>query len=136
MAVGGDITEITWNHPTLGSGTLFPKAAEDSTIGLGGFVSNDDNNSVDGGGNMIDQMNRVRWSVETVISWDMNDKAELDKLIDLASNPVTADFTFSHINGTVWSGNGKPVGDLQGNGNAATMSLKIAGGGKLKKIVG
>lgn len=134
MAVGGDITEITFNHPTLGSGTIFPKSAEDSTFDLGGFRSNDDGNMIDGGGNMIDQMNRVRWSFETTVAWDANVDETLEKLVGLASSPDQADWTFTSVNGTIYGGKGKPVGDLQGNGNAATFALKISGGGTLKKI--
>lgn len=133
-AVGGDIIEVTFNHPTLGSGTLFPKAAEDSTYDLGGIRSSDDANMVDGGGNMIDQMNRSRWSFEVPIAWDMNTNGELEKCVAMAADPVPAEWTFTHINGTVYAGTGKPVGDLQGNGNAATFPLKVSGGGKLKKI--
>jgi hypothetical protein len=53
MATGGDIIEITFNHPSIGSGTLFPKAGEDSTYNTGGFRSADDDNMIDGAGNMI-----------------------------------------------------------------------------------
>lgn len=134
--VGGDITEITYNHPTLGDGVLFPKAGEDSTFDPGGFRSSDDANMVDGGGNMIDQLNRVRWSFEGTLAWDMNDREELDKLQSMAGNPQLATWTVTHINGTVWRGTGKPVGDIQGNANAATIALKLAGGGQMKKIVG
>ena len=81
MAVGGDIIEITYNHPTLGSGVIFPKAAEDSTFNPGGFRSTDDNNMVDGAGNMIDQMNRSRWSFEGTIAWDMNVAEDLEKIV-------------------------------------------------------
>lgn len=134
--IGGDIIEITYNHPTLGSGILFPKAAEDSTFDPGGFVSNDDANGVDGSGEMIDQLSRKRWSFEGTVAWDMNTREDLDKIQSLSNDPVLAEWTVSHINGTVWGGTGKPVGDLQGNGNAATFSLKIAGGGRMKKIIG
>lgn len=136
MAVGGDIIEITFNHPTIGSGVIFPKSAEDSTFDPGGFRSNDDANMIDGGGNMIDQLNRVRWSLESTVAWDMNTREDLEKIAQLAASPVLADWTFSHINGTVYGGKGKPVGDVQGNGNAATFTLKVAGGGTLKKVVG
>lgn len=136
MAVGGDIIEITFNHPTLGSGIIFPKSAEDSTFDPGGFTSNDDDNMIDGSGEMIDQLNRKRWSFEDTIAWDMNTREDLDKMQDLQSDPVLADWTITHINGTVWGGTGKPVGDLKGNGNAATFPLKLAGGGKMKKIIG
>lgn len=141
-AIGGDVLEANFNHPTLGSGTFFPKANEDSTFDLGGFRSNDDANMIDGGGRMIDQINRVRWSVEMTIASDMgstgnpNASSDLEMLKLLASSPVQADWTISHVNGTVWKGKGKPVGDIQANGNAGTIGFKVAGGGEMKKIVG
>ena len=133
-AVGGDITEISYNHPTIGSGRFFPKSAEDSTFGKGGFQSNDDANGVDGGGRAITQLNQVRWMFEGTLSWDANISDELEKLSKLSASPVDAEWTISSINGTVWAGLGRPVGDLQGNGNTATIALKISGGGKLKKL--
>jgi hypothetical protein len=133
-AIGGDIIEITYNHPTLGSGVIYPKAAEDSTFDIGGFRSSDDANMIDGAGQMIDQMNRTRWSVETTVAWDMNTGLTLERLTQLTQSPVFADWTVTHINGTIYGGKGKPVGDLQGNGNAATFTFKLAGGGVLKKI--
>tara|TARA_R110001632_G_scaffold89055_7_gene192195 strand:+ start:2059 stop:2469 length:411 start_codon:yes stop_codon:yes gene_type:complete len=136
MATGGDILEITYNHTTLGVGTLYPKSNEDSTFDQGGFRSNDDANMIDGAGNMIDQINRVRWSLECSLSWDMNEREDLDRLVSLAGSPITADWTITHANGSVWKGKGKPVGDLQGNGNTANFSLKLSGGGKLSKIIG
>ena len=132
--VGGDVLEISYKHPTIGSGIIYPKANEDSTFDPGGFRSNDDASGVDGGGNMIDQMNRVRWSLECTIAWDMNVREDLTKIVALAADPEPAEFTVSHINGTVWKGKGKPVGDLQGNGNAATFPLKLSGGGDMKRI--
>lgn len=134
MAVGGDIIEITYNHPTLGSGVIFPKSSEDSNYDLGGFRSADDTNMIDGGGNMIDQMNRVRWSFEVVVAWDMNLREDLEKVVELASSPEQSEWTFTNLNGTVYGAKGKPVGDYQGNGNQSTFTLKVSGGGKLKKI--
>jgi len=136
MAIGGDILEITFNHETLGTGTIFAKANEDSTFDLGGFRSNDDSDMVDGGGNMIDQINRKRWKFSVTVSWDGNTREDLSKINDLAASPVQADWTVSHINGTVWGGKGKPVGDYEGNGNSATFPLLLSGGGKLRKISG
>ena len=133
MNVGGDIIELTYNHPTLGNGTVFPKANEDSTFDLGGFRSNDDASMIDGSGEMIDQINRVRWSFEVTVAWDANIRADLTKIAELAASPVPCVWTISSINGTVWQGKGKVVGDVQGNGNAATFSLKVAGGGLLVK---
>jgi len=133
MPVGGDITEITYNHPTLGSGVIFIKAAEDSTFNLGGVRSNDDMNGVDGGGRMITQLNRQRWSLDVTVAGDMNVNLDLEKLSALAGDPLDADYTVSHINGAIYGGTGRPVGDVAGNGNAATFPLKLSGGGQLTK---
>ncbi len=134
--VGGDIVEITSNHPTLGSITIFPKSSEDSTFNKGGFRREDDMSKVAGDGSSIDTINRNRWAVEVPVAWDMNDANEMDKLVDLAENPVVSEWTFTHINGTVWGGKGAPVGEIAGNGNTAIITLKVSGGGKLNKIVG
>lgn len=133
MTVGGDILEITFNHPTVGAGVIFPKANEDSTFDLGGIRSADDPDMVTGAGEMIDQMNQKRWSFEVPVAWDMNTREDLEKINQLAADPQPADWTISHVNGAIYSGSGKPVGDYQGNGNTAVFTLKVAGGGKLVK---
>lgn len=134
--VSGDLREITYNHPTLGSGVFLPKSAEDSTFDLGGLRTDDDANNSDGGGRNIKKMNRVKWMFEGPVSWDMNIADELTQLKKLAADPVDAEWTITHVNGTVWSATGGPVGDIQGNSNAGTIALKIMGGGEMKKIVG
>lgn len=135
MPVGGDIIEVTYNHPTLGSGVLYPKAAEDSTFDLGGFRGSDDANGVDGGGRNIRQLNQVRWSFESPVSWDMNIDNELKKVADMAKDVKEATWTFTSVNGSVWQGLGAPVGDVQGNGNTSIFTLKVSGGKELKKII-
>lgn len=132
--VAGDIIEVTYNHPELGSGTFRPKSGEDSTFDIGGFRRTDDANLIDGGGRMISQINRRQWSLECTISNDMNTDEDMQKVAALAAHPQEAEYTISHINGTVWRGRGAPVGDVQANGNTGTMALKIAGGGQLQKI--
>lgn len=136
MAVGGDLIEGTFNHPVVGTGSFFYKSAEDTTFDTGGFRSNDDVNMITGNGEPIDQMNRSRWFTEGTVAWDMNVRGDLEKMAEIAKQPIPADWTFTHINGTVYGAVGKPVGDLQGNTNQATFTLKVSGGGELKKIVG
>lgn len=133
--IGGDLVEATYNHPTLGSGTVYYKAGEDGTIDTGGFTGADDAQQIDGAGRTIRQLNRKRWSAEGVVAWDMNSADELKAVNDMAGDPQEADWTITHYNGTVWGGKGAPVGDVQGATNAATFTLKISGGGVLKKIV-
>ncbi len=60
---------------------------------------------------------------------------ELQKLADMAKDPQEADWTITSVNGSVWQGKGAPVGDLQGNGNQSTFTLKVSGGLELKKII-
>lgn len=134
MAVGGDIIEATYNHPTLGTGVFYPKAAEDTTFDPGGFRSNDDANMIAGNGEMIDQINRVRWSAEMPIANDVNIRLDIEKAIAMAGDPQPATWTFTHVSGVVYQGTGKPVGDLQANMNQATFTLKVSGGGTLSKI--
>lgn len=132
--VAGDWEEIRYSHPTLGTGVFFPKAAEDFTVDTGGFRGDDDANMIDGGGRNIKKLTRTKWSIEGPVSWDMNLSDELTKLSELAASPVDAEWTCTHINGTVWGGTGAPVGDQQGNSGAGTIALKINGGGILKKL--
>ena len=132
--VGGSFEEVSFNHPTLGTGYFRPKAAEDSPINLGGYTSNDDENGVDGGGNLIVQLTQKRWSLEVVVANDMNSAKDLELAQALAEHPEDANWTFSHVNGTVYAGKGRPVGDLNASAQSATFTLKVAGGGKLKQI--
>ena len=134
MAVGGDITGATWAHPTLGSGKVDVKAGEDSTYDTGGYRSSDEASMIDGSGNMIDQMNRVRPSFELTGVNDMSAQT-IEKIAALAGSPVPATWTFSVINGTTYQLKGKPVGDLQPNVNQSTFKLKVAGSNKATQII-
>lgn len=132
--IGGDVTELTFNHPTLGNGVLFVKSDEDSELDTGGYRSADEEKGIDTGGNMIDTMTLSRWSSSFVVAGDMTTREDLEKLVDLASNPVQAVWTITHISGVIYQGTGKPVGDVKQALKAATIQLKVAGGGKLKKV--
>jgi hypothetical protein len=135
MNIGGDIIEVTYSHPTLGAGTLYCKAKEDVTIDPGGYRSDDESSGITGDGQMIDIINRVRASVDGLpIVWDMTDQDELQKLADMAASPVLANWTINHINGKIWGGKGKPVGDVQGGTNTALVTLKLAFSDTLKSI--
>ncbi len=132
--IGGDIVEATFNHPTIGQGVLFAKSDEDSELDLGGYRSADEEKGVDTGGNMIDTMTNSRWSATMVVAGDVITREDLEKLTSLTKDPVPAVWTITHISGAIYQGNGKPVGDVKENLKAATIQLKIAGGGECKKI--
>ena len=132
---GGDITEIRCNHPTLGSSVYNPKASEDSTFDPGGYRTDDDLDSITGNGEAIYKVNNKRPFFEVVCAVDMNERNEFQgTLTNLAQSDQEGDWIISHINGTVQGFKGKPVGDLQWNGNASTFTLKISGGNRMRKI--
>ena len=132
--LGGDIIEITVNHPTVGEFKFSPKSNESFTLDEGGFRSNDDGNAVTGNGQMIDQLNNTRWSMEGPVAVDLTSGNELEKLPALAASPELGTWTITHISGAIWKGQGKPVGDLQADSNTAQMGLKVSGSGRLEKI--
>jgi hypothetical protein len=132
--IGGDVLEVSYKHPTLGSGSFFVKAGEDTTIDLGGFRSDDDANGIAGDGQMMTKINAVRWSYEAPVAWSKTTTNELAVLSDLAKDPVDADWTISAIDLSVFVGKGRPVGDLAGATQDSTIPLKIAGGGGLRRL--
>lgn len=125
---GGDIIEISYNHPTVGSGVLSPKAAEDNEYDIGGIRTNDDDQMITSKGEAIYSMNNKRWSASAVVASDMNIRQEYEKMVAMNSSIDEATWTFLHINGTVYKGKGKVVGDLKLNVNKSTFSFKVAGG--------
>lgn len=132
--IGGDLIEITCNHPTLGDFTFATKSNESYTLDPGGYRSNDDNNMIAGNGVYVDQINRIRWSFEGPLKADFTSNLELLNFPLLAQDPELAVWTFSHISGNVWRGTGKIVGDIQFDTNTAEASIKIAGGGRLEQL--
>ena len=131
---GGDLIEITCNHPTLGSFSFATKSNESYTLDPGGFRSNDDANMITGSGTFIDQVNRVRWSFEGPLMADFVSNNEILNLPELASSSELATWTFTHISGTIWRGKGKFVGDIKVDTKTKQLTAKIAGGGKLEKL--
>lgn len=134
--IGGDISEVTFKHPTVGDGVFTVKSGEDTSFDPGGFRNDDDANGITGNGIAIYKKNNMRWSFEAPYSWDMNTNNEIDLLKQIAESPLEADFTFSHVNGTVWAATGQVVGDIVGAMQDASIPIKLSGGGGAKKIVG
>lgn len=127
MPSGGDITTITCNHPTLGTLKFYGKSNADSTYDTGGIRTNDDNNGIDGSGRPIYQQNRQRAMFQVDISWSMGSNYEIENLSALSTSPQDATWTFVNINQVIYKMQGKPVGDIQGNGNTSTITLKVGG---------
>ncbi len=131
---GGDLVEITLNHPTLGSFSFATKSNESYTLDPGGYRSNDDANGITGSGTFIDQINRVRWSFEGPLVADLVSGNEIKNLPLVAQSFELGTWTFTHISGTIWRGKGKFVGDFQVDTNTSQFTAKIAGGGILEPL--
>lgn len=131
--IGGDITEIVCQH-TLGEFRFQPKSNESFTLDPGGIRTNDDANQITGGGQMIAQKNRVRWSFEGPIAVDFISDSELSNLSKLAAHADLGTWTIALISGTIYKGQGTVVGDINADSNAASMTLKVSGSGALEKL--
>lgn len=135
MAFHGDIIDITFNHPDLGSGRFSPMAANSNSYDVGGFRNSDDAGMVTGNGDLVVKKNRVRAYFDCLVEDDMNIAEDAVKAAALAESNKLAEWTFSLSNGTVWRGSGVVVGDIQPDTDAGTFQLKVAAK-KFKKIVG
>jgi hypothetical protein len=130
-SVGGDITEVTFSNPDAGSGTLQILAGETNTFDLGGIRNEV---LVTGSGQQVTKKTQAPWMVEVTVDWDSNTREDMELLNAVAAATSPTDWTFTSINGTVYSGVGTIDGDLQGDLSAPTISLTVKGGGKLTKI--
>jgi len=130
-SVGGDITEVTFSNPDAGSGTLQILAGETNSFDLGGIRNEV---LVTGSGQSVTKKTQAPWMVEVTVDWDSNTREDMELLNAVAAALTPTDWTFTSINGTVYSGVGTIDGDLQGDLSAPTISLTVKGGGKLEKI--
>lgn len=132
--IGGDITEASCKHPTLGDYRFEAKSNEAFTLDKGGIRNDDSADGVTGAGNVILKKTRVRWSVEGPLAVDLLNDVEISGLNDLAESADPGVWTFTQIGGAVFTGLGWPVGDLSADTNTSQLKLKVAGGGKLQEI--
>ena len=133
-AIAGDIIEVRYAHPTLGSGVFYPKSGEGSTFDYGGFRRADDAQMMDGSGAAIKQFNRTMPFFEVTVANDDNTREDLSRATALAGSPVDATWTIAHFSGAIYQLQGSPVGDLQGELNDGTFTLKVSGSNQAIKI--
>lgn len=131
--VFGDVQEITCKHDG-NTYRFYPKANESFTIDKGGIRTNDDANQTTSDGQMLRQLNRVRWMVEGPIAVDTISDNEMKALNAMSSSPISGIWSFALISGAVFSGTGSPVGDHQLDSNAGTLTLKVSGNRELQKV--
>jgi hypothetical protein len=120
----GDMLEITCT--SAGKNYRFePKSNETFNVDKGGIRNNDDANQKGTAGTLIVQKNTVRGKIEGPILYSRQVENDLN---ELAKSPLNQDWQFVHISGSVFKskGGGIIVGDIQGDGNAGTITLMVA----------
>lgn len=126
--IGGDLLQITVQHPTAGSKIIYGVAGESTTIKLGG-IENEDNGAVDGGQNLIISKRNVAGYIQGPFANDNRAaQAEFEFMQVVAASPVEAVFTFAYIDGEIYSGSGTPVGEITLDAKAATFQMKVTSG--------
>jgi hypothetical protein len=133
MAIAGDIREITFNNEDAGSGTFKPIAGEDGTFDLGGRRTLDED-VITSDGEKVNKISMMSWKYESSVRWDAANGKDLEKLTLLSGSTKDTDFTFELMDGTIYGGTGRPVGDLVGSAKDGTISIKVTGGGGLREI--
>jgi hypothetical protein len=130
----GDCVEITCVH--LNTTYRFsPKANETFNTDRGGVRVNDDASQVTANGQIMRQLNRVRWMVDGPIAADSISGYEENALELMSASPALGVWQFSYANGAILVGTGSPVGDIQYDSNSGQINLKVSGGGKLEKVI-
>lgn len=137
MPSGGDLREITWNNPDVGSGRFFTKAGETHSLDLGMMKTDDSADNIDTGGNFINIKTVKPWSYEAVIALDQNNpnRMELETAQALSNSFNPTDFTFSMFDGSVYVMSGSVVGDIVADRSKSTMPFKVMGGGFAQQVV-
>ena len=131
--VCGDVLDITCTHKGI-TYRFSPKANETANIDLGGIRVNDDASQVTSNGQIIRQLNRVRWMFDVPIAFDSISGYEQKALNTMSSSPSLGNWQFVFISGAIIKGVGSPVGDISVDSNAGTLSLKVSGNKELEVI--
>jgi hypothetical protein len=134
MAItAGDIQEITYNHPTLGSGTFKPIAGEDFSINLGGRRGLDEV-VLTSDGEAIHKVQNMPWSMEGPVRWAATIGLDMEKLAGLSGDLEDTNWTIQLISGEIYGGIGRPVGDIVGSSKDGQIPLKVVGGNGLRQL--
>jgi len=122
----GDMLSITCSHST-GDYRFEPKSNESFNVDKGGVRNNDDANQIGTQGTLMVQKYRTRGKIEGPILASTQVETDLNILTKSA---LPGDWTFVHTSGAVYRSvrGGVPVGDLQTDTNAGTITLIIAAG--------
>ena len=122
--MAGDTLEIKFIHPDVGSKIFAVKAGEDITQDLGGYTSE---LMVNGNLTGHKSMSAKAWELSGVsLEADAGD-GSLEFLQDISDSPKLSTIVWSHINGSVYKGQGTVTGDLKAGTKEGYVQVTIQG---------
>lgn len=123
---GSSVKEISVENDDIGQIFIFPVDGEENTLNLGGY-RNDDTVQLDGAGRAIFSKKQVTGMFEGPIINDMATSREYNAMVACAASTSDTTFTFTLVNGEVFSGIGGIVGDLDMNTYKSSFQLTVKG---------
>lgn len=130
LAIGGDISEISFSNPEVGTGFFYPMSGEEHSLDKGGFRS-EDNKAIDGSGRLIQSMKRAVGTLEVVAS-NSTETGDYDNACAIAASTAETTWTIAMLNGDVWKGTGVIQGDIKLNTYKTNFTLTVVSGAGFK----
>lgn len=124
-AVGGPIESISLNNRSFAV-----SADSDASTALGGF-NNEKQSNGDGSARTI--KTRVPWSISGLAVEIDDSRGDQEFIQDLADGNDDFPVAIVYPGGEIYQGSGQVVGEPAKSNSSATLTLDLAGGGKLTK---
>ena len=129
--MAGDTLELKIIHSDIGSRSFNVKAGEDITQDLGGYSSE---LMINGNLTGHKALTAKQWELGGIsLEADPGD-GSLEFLQDISDSPKLATIVWSHINGSVYKGQGTITGDVKAGTKEGYVPVTIQGSGRLEKI--
>lgn len=131
--IAGYFLEANCVHSIAGNRKFDLKSGEDLEIDRGGLRIVDDDNGRTASGKLIIQYENKQPYVQMTVVVDADTEDYINSLIQNSDTEI-ANWTLTHINGDLYTGNGVIVGDVRPNRNNGTVQIKVAFEGDLLQI--
>jgi hypothetical protein len=124
---GGDLKEVRFNNPDVGSGKFSSKSGETHTLMLDYYRTDDDDTNIDSSGNLLNLKSLKPGAYEfTIVNDERNpNRQELETLVALSGSFTDTTWSFTSVNGIAYTATGNVVGDISLDRSKATISGKV-----------
>lgn len=131
--IAGVWTEVYCQHSKSGNFKFDPKSGEDTELDKGGRRLVDDDNNYTASGKLILQYENKMPYIQFTCVVDSAVEDFIQSLIENSAEEL-GNWTFTHVSGDIYTGNGTIVGDVKPNRNNGTVQLKVVIEGDLLTI--